>query len=100
MTTNRRAWAITAAATAAMTLSYLDRQALSALAPTITAELKLTNTQYGWLGSAFSIAYLLAGPLAARFCDRVGARRALLLGVLAWSAAAAAHSLAVGFGSF
>lgn len=97
---SRRAWGITAAATAAMTLSYLDRQALSALAPTITADLKLTNTQYGWLGSAFSVAYLLAGPAAARMCDRLGAKRALLLGVLAWSAAAAAHSLAVGFVSF
>ena len=97
---SRRAWGITAAATAAMTLSYLDRQALSALAPTITADLKLTNTQYGWLGSAFSVAYLLAGPVAARMCDRLGARRALLIGVLAWSAAAAAHSLAIGFGSF
>lgn len=100
MTASRRAWGITLVATAAMTLSYLDRQALSALAPTITADLKLTNTQYGFLGSAFSIAYLLAGPLAARWCDRLGARRALLLGVLAWSVAAAAHSLAVGFGSF
>src|SRR3569623_714376 len=97
---SRRAWGITAAATAAMTLSYLDRQALRALAPTITAELKLTNTQYGWLGSAFSIAYLLAGPLAARMCDRLGAKRALLIGVLAWSVAAAAHSLAIGFVSF
>jgi ACS family hexuronate transporter-like MFS transporter len=83
-----------------MTLSYLDRQALAALAPTITADLKLTNTEYGWLGSAFSIAYLLAGPLAARWCDRLGAKRALLYGVIAWSACAAAHSLAVGFGSF
>jgi MFS transporter, ACS family, aldohexuronate transporter len=100
MTTSRRAWWITLAATAAMTLSYLDRQALSALAPTITADLKLTNTQYGFLGSAFSVAYLLAGPLAARWCDRLGARRALLLGVLAWSVAAACHSLAVGFYSF
>lgn len=98
--TSRRAWGITLAATAAMTLSYLDRQALSALAPTITADLKLTNTQYGLLGSAFSVAYLLAGPLAARWCDRLGAKRALLFGVLAWSAAAAAHSLAVGFVSF
>ncbi len=97
---SRRAWGITAAATAAMTLSYLDRQALSALAPTITADLKLSNTQYGWLGSAFSVAYLLAGPAAAQLCDRLGAKRALLLGVLAWSAAAAAHSLAVGFVSF
>jgi ACS family hexuronate transporter-like MFS transporter len=97
---SRRGWWITLAATAAMTLSYLDRQALAALAPTITADLKLTNTQYGWLGSAFSIAYLLAGPLAARWCDRLGAKRALLYGVVAWSACAAAHSLAVGFISF
>ena len=80
--TSRRAWGITLAATAAMTLSYLDRQALSALAPTITADLKLTNTQYGLLGSAFSVAYLLAGPLAARWCDRLGAKRALLFNIL------------------
>jgi ACS family hexuronate transporter-like MFS transporter len=97
---SRRGWWITLAATAAMTLSYLDRQALAALAPTITSDLKLTNTEYGWLGSAFSVAYLLAGPLAARWCDRLGAKRALLYGVIAWSACAAAHSLAVGFGSF
>ena len=83
-----------------MTLSYLDRQALSALAPDITDDLHLSNTQYAWLGSAFSIAYLLAGPLAARWCDRLGARRALLYGVVAWSACAAAHSLAIGFASF
>jgi predicted MFS family arabinose efflux permease len=83
-----------------MTLSYLDRQALSALGPSITAELKLTKTEYAWLGAAFSVAYALAGPLAARWCDRLGARRALMWGVVAWSACAAAHSLAVGFTSF
>jgi predicted MFS family arabinose efflux permease len=96
----RRGWIVTLAATAAMTLSYLDRQALAALAPTITADLHLSNTEYGWLGSAFSIAYLLAGPLAARWCDKLGARRALLWGVLAWSVCAALHSLALGFASF
>ncbi len=86
-----------AATTLAMSLSYVDRQALSVLAPTITKSLHISDAAYGWLGSAFSLAYLVAGPLAGALVDRVGARRGLLGGVVLWSAVAALHAIAPTF---
>ena len=86
-----------AATTLAMSLSYVDRQALSVLAPTITKALHISDAGYGWLGAAFSVAYLVAGPLAGALVDRVGARRGLLGGVVLWSAVAALHAFAPTF---
>jgi len=88
------AWTVTLVATSTMTISYLDRQVLAALAPTITDALDITETQYGWLQSAFSLAYLATAPLAGRMLERIGIRNGLLLAVLAWTAVSAAHALA------
>jgi MFS family permease len=92
-----RAWPLALVATFTMAISYFDRQALSVLAPTVTKSLRIDETQYGWLASAFSIAYLVMAPLAGRTIDRVGARRGLLAAVLVWSLVAALHALAPGF---
>jgi ACS family hexuronate transporter-like MFS transporter len=97
--TAKRAWTITIVATAAMAISYIDRQALAALAPRITKELDLSETAYGWLNSGFSIAYLIASPFAGRWIDVMGARRGLPLAIVAWSLVAAAHALAPDIGS-
>lgn len=91
------AWALALTATLTMAVSYVDRQALAVLAPTVTRELGISEESYGWLISAFSIAYLIAAPLAGRLIDRVGARRGLLGAVLVWSAVAALHALAPTF---
>lgn len=92
------AWSVALAATLTMTVSYIDRQTLAALAPTVTRELDISQTAYGWLSSAFSIAYLLATPLAGWWIDRVGARRGLLISVVVWSTVAALHAIVPGFG--
>ena len=97
--TRGQSWALVLAATFTMTISYIDRQALAVLAPTITRELRLSETQYGLLASAFSLAYLIGAPLAGRWIDRVGARRGLLAAVLVWTVASALHALAPGFGA-
>jgi ACS family hexuronate transporter-like MFS transporter len=90
-------WLLAAATTFAMSISYVDRQTLAVLAPTITKALQISDAEYGWLGSAFSIAYLLGGPFAGAWIDRVGARRGLLVGLLLWSAVAALHAAVPGF---
>ncbi len=95
----RRAWILTIVATLTMAISYVDRQTLAVLAPTVTRELGISETRYGWLAGAFSLAYLVGAPLSGRFIDRVGARRGLLWAVGLWSLVAASHSLAGGFGS-
>jgi MFS transporter, ACS family, hexuronate transporter len=84
-------------ATLTMAVSFFDRQSLAALAPTVTAELGISATAYGWLTSAFSIAYLVATPLSGWWIDRIGARRGLVGSVLVWTAIAALHAVIPGF---
>lgn len=77
-----------------MAVSYVDRTTLAVLAPSVTKALHISETEYGWLNATFSIAYLVATPLAGWWIDRVGARRGLVRSLLVWSVIAALHALA------
>jgi ACS family hexuronate transporter-like MFS transporter len=81
------------------TLNYLDRQLLSALAPTIIGEFHLTNLQYGEIHSVFSFGYALMAPLAGLFIDRVGLNIGASVSVALWSVASAATGLTHSFGA-
>src|SRR6478752_5249509 len=94
---NRRAWFVAIVATLTMAVSYIDRQALSALAPTVTEHLHLDDAAYGIIQAAFSIAYLIGAPLAGKWIDRVGARRGLVWSMLLWTLAGVLHALVPGF---
>ena len=52
-------------------LNYVDRQALYAVFPLIKADLKLSDTGLGFIGSAFMLCYMLAAPVFGRMGDRV-----------------------------
>src|SRR5438067_1739372 len=97
--TSSRRWALVALAGLAMAISFLDRQTLAVLAPTVSKALGLSNTEYGWASSAFGLAILVGTPLSGILLDRVGVRPGLLWAVLAWSLVSAAHGLAAGFAS-
>jgi ACS family hexuronate transporter-like MFS transporter len=86
-------WLVVAAATLVMTVSYVDRQTLASLAPTVREALHISHQDYGTVIAAFSLAYLIGAPLAGLLLDRTGARRGLVWAVLAWSVVAAAHAL-------
>lgn len=92
-----RAWAITLVATGTMAISYLDRQVLGVLAPSVRDSLHIDLESYGWLASSFSIAYLVATPIAGRVLERIGVRRGLLVAVMLWSIVSAAHGLVGSF---
>jgi MFS transporter, ACS family, hexuronate transporter len=81
-------------------ISYIDRNTLALLAPTILAETGLSNEQYGWVVSAFSITYMLGNPVWGVLLDRFGVRSGMLWAVGAWSVASASHAFAGGFLSF
>lgn len=81
-------------------LSYIDRNALALLAPTILAECCLSSGRYGWILSAFSVAYMAGNPLWGRWLHRAGVRGGMSLAVSSWSAASAAHALLSSFRSF
>jgi ACS family hexuronate transporter-like MFS transporter len=80
-----------------MSVSYIDRQTLAAIAPAVKKALDIDHTQYGWLLSAFSVAYLVGAPAAGVIVDRLGARRAFAIAVVVWSIVAAAHWAVTGF---
>ena len=66
-------------------LNYLDRNVILALFEPIKVELRITDTQLGWLGSSFAIAFAL-GALAAGVLSDLRSRRAVIAGGLAlWS---------------
>jgi ACS family hexuronate transporter-like MFS transporter len=94
----RTGWAIAVVATLAMTVSYVDRQALSHLAPTVRDALDISPSEYGNLTGAFSLSYLVGAPLAGWLLDRIGARRGLVLSILVWSVVSALHALVPSFG--
>ena len=81
-------------------ISYIDRNTLALLAPTILRETHLSAEQYGYIISAFSIAYTIANPLWGRWLDRVGVRWGMTLSVSLWTFASAAHALAAGLFGF
>ncbi len=95
--TRRDAWKVAVVATLAMSVSYIDRQTLAAIAPTVRASLSLDAEQYGWLTSAFSMAYLVGAPIAGALVDRLGARRGLTAAVLVWSVVSGLHALTTSF---
>jgi ACS family hexuronate transporter-like MFS transporter len=80
-----------------MSVSYIDRQTLAAIAPTVRAALAIDHTQFGWLVSAFSMAYLVGAPAAGVVVDRLGARRGFAVAVVVWSVVAGAHALVTSF---
>ena len=79
-------------------INYLDRQTLATLAPVLRAELHLSNAEYGWIVSAFSIAYAACAPFAGLLIDRIGLDRGISLAVGLWSLAGLSTGWVRGFG--
>jgi len=78
----------------ASTINYIDRQVLGLLKPVLAKDLGWTEADYGWIVSAFQLAYGLVMPFVGRMIDRVGMRIGYMLAVVVWSVAAMAHALA------
>ena len=75
-------------------LNYLDRNIILVLFEPIKHDLHITDTQLGWLGSSFAIAFAL-GALAAGVLSDLRSRRAVIAGGLAlWSLFTALGGLA------
>ena len=81
-------------------ISYIDRNTLALLAPTILRDTHLSNEQYGFIISAFSIAYMLANPIWGWILDRIGVRVGMTAAVSLWTLASVAHVFAAGLRSF
>ena len=74
-------------------LNYIDRYILAAVLPRVQSELHLTNSQAGFLATAFLVAYFLTSPVFGLLGDRLSRTRLMSIGVIAWSTATAATGL-------
>ena len=81
-------------------LSYVDRQTLAVLSPTILRDTHLSVSNYADAVSAFSIAYMIANPVWGSLLDRIGLRIGMVLAVSLWSIASVAHAWVSGFLGF
>jgi ACS family hexuronate transporter-like MFS transporter len=84
---------------AAIAVSYLDRQSLSVAIAAVQRDIPLTNTEFSQLQAAFLLAYALMYAGGGALVDRLGTRLGLFAIMVAWSLAAASHGLARGFWS-
>lgn len=85
-------WYIAALLFSASVINYVDRQALSLVAPVLTREMHLTPVKYATILQAFLAAYTLMYVGSGILVDRWGTRRAFSLFVAWWSASNMIHA--------
>ncbi|WP_425231054.1 MFS transporter [Sphingomonas sp.] len=78
-------------------LNAADRNILIAVLPQLKAQFGLTDTELALLGSLFFWVYAIGAFVAGRVGDSVRRTRVILLGLIFWSVATGASSLANGF---
>jgi MFS family permease len=71
--------------TALNLLNYIDRSVLFAVQPLVQKEFHLTNTQVGYLTSAFLLFYMIAAPFTGPLADRYSRKLVIVLGAVFWS---------------
>ncbi len=94
-------WRILSLLFFATTINYIDRQVIGILAPYISEELGWSEVDYGYIVTAFQIAYGIGLVTMGRLLDKIGTRIGYSLSITIWSIAAMAHALArsvFGFG--
>ena len=92
-------WWIVGLVFLATLINYIDRLTISVLAPVITHDLGLTNTEFGGIVTWFLLAYTISQGLSGKLYDRIGTRLGFVLSISVWSIAAMAHAFARGLGS-
>jgi MFS transporter, ACS family, glucarate transporter len=65
------------------TLTYLDRICISIVGVRVKSEFDLSNTQFGWVLAAFSLAYAVFEIPAGVLGDRIGPR-AMFIRIVSW----------------
>jgi MFS family permease len=79
------------------TMNFFDRQVLPAVQEKVRKEWGLTDTELGWLGTAFILLYAVVGLPLGRLADRWNRRWLLAAGVGLWSLMTFASGFASGF---
>src|SRR5215510_7417067 len=98
MMTRSLRWRIALLISAAIAISYLDRQTLPVATDAIKLDIPTNNTQFSQLQVAFLLAYAVMYAGGGKLIDILGTRRGFLWIMLFWSLACASHGLATTVG--
>lgn len=90
-------WYFVMLVTAAIAISYFDRQTLPVAIAAIQKNIPISNQQFSYLQTAFLLSYAALYAIGGRLLDRLGTRRGFMLIMLWWSIACALHGFATGF---
>ncbi|HKD80120.1 MAG TPA: MFS transporter [Candidatus Angelobacter sp.] len=85
-----RAWWPLAVLIAVNVLNFYDRHVAAAVVEPIRKEFLLSDTQLGWLNTAFTVLYGFVGLPLGRLADRVSRKKLLALGIAVWAMLTAA----------
>src|SRR4051812_18999437 len=87
-------WRVAILVSAAIAISYLDRQTLPVAIGAIREDIPISNQIKAFLDSAFLVTYGLMYLGGGRLMDVLGTRRGFTLIMIFWSLACASHGLA------
>jgi len=90
-------WRIAILVSAAIAISYLDRQTLPVAIKAIGRDIPLSNLQFSYLQSAFLFSYAFMYAGGGKLTDALGTRRGFTLIMLFWSLACLSHGFATSF---
>jgi len=91
-------WRLALLVSAAIAISYLDRQTLPVAIKAISQDIPVSNEQFSLLQSSFLVAYAVMYAGGGKLMDILGTRIGFVAIMLFWSLACAGHGLATGFG--
>ena len=90
-------WRIAVLVSAAIAISYLDRQTLPVAIKAIERDIPVSNQQFSLLQTAFLITYAFMYAAGGRLMDVLGTRRGFTIIMVFWSLACMSHGLATSF---
>lgn len=93
-------WRILVLVFFATTINYIDRQVIGMLKPYIAQDLGWTEAGYGYIVTAFQVAYALGLLFAGRILDKIGTKTGYSIAIVLWSFAGMAHAAARSVFSF
>jgi len=91
-------WRVACLVSAAIAISYLDRQTLPVAIQAIERDIPVSNEQFSFLQSSFLVSYALMYAGGGRLVDVLGTRTGFLIIMVFWSLACASHGLAASVG--
>lgn len=85
-------WVVVALLFFATTINYIDRQVIGLLKPYIQDDLQWSETDYGYIVTAFQIAYAIGMLACGRLLDKVGSKLGYSIAIIVWSIGATLHA--------